>query len=208
METEEQARNAVSYTRYPPRGVRGYSAAPRASYFRRIKDYPKICESELCVLVQVETRLGLENLEAIAGVKGVDGVFIGPGDLFRVARACRQRQTSGSPRDGGERHRTHKKRAASRPGFLQGTSSWYITISSSGACLPPSARIKPCLHADQKNWRRGSCDGEMLVAPTASPAASDDGIIRNGGSTTWDGDNPLTGLKRGYIPCAQSLACA
>jgi 4-hydroxy-2-oxoheptanedioate aldolase len=81
VETEEQARNAVSFTRYPPRGVRGYSAAPRASYFGRIKNYPQICEDELCVVVQIETRLGLENLEAIARVKSVDGVFIGPGDL-------------------------------------------------------------------------------------------------------------------------------
>jgi 4-hydroxy-2-oxoheptanedioate aldolase len=81
VETEEQARDAVSYTRYPPRGVRGYSAAPRASYFGRVKNYPEICESELCVLVQIETRLGLDNLEAIARVPGVDGVFIGPGDL-------------------------------------------------------------------------------------------------------------------------------
>ncbi|MFO1154441.1 MAG: aldolase/citrate lyase family protein [Rhodospirillales bacterium] len=81
IETEQQARNAVSYTRYPPRGVRGYSAAPRASYFGRIKNYPQVCESEICVLVQIETRLGLDNLEAIASVEGVDGVFIGPGDL-------------------------------------------------------------------------------------------------------------------------------
>ena len=81
VETEEQARNAVSYTRYPPTGVRGYSAAPRASYFGRIKNYPQTCEDEICVVVQIETRLGLENLEAIARVNGVDGVFIGPGDL-------------------------------------------------------------------------------------------------------------------------------
>ena len=33
------------------------------------------------MLVQIETKLGLENLEAIARVEGVDGVFIGPGDL-------------------------------------------------------------------------------------------------------------------------------
>lgn len=81
IESAEQARNAVAYTRYPPNGVRGYSAAPRASYFGRVKNYPQVCESELCVLVQVETRLALDNIEAIAGTDGVDGVFIGPGDL-------------------------------------------------------------------------------------------------------------------------------
>ena len=35
----------------------------------------------MCVLLQVETVQGLENLEAIANTPGVDGVFIGPGDL-------------------------------------------------------------------------------------------------------------------------------
>ena len=47
----------------------------------RIKDYAKKAASEICVLVQVETRLGVQNLEAIASVPGVDGVFLGPGDL-------------------------------------------------------------------------------------------------------------------------------
>lgn len=81
VESAEEAANAVSYTRYPPHGVRGYSAAPRASGFGRIKDYPQMCESELAVLVQVESRKGLDNIEAIAAVEGVTGVFIGPGDL-------------------------------------------------------------------------------------------------------------------------------
>lgn len=81
VETADEAAAAVSYTRYPPHGVRGYSAAPRASGFGRIKDYPKLCEAEMAVLVQVETRKGLDNIEAIAAVEGVTGVFIGPGDL-------------------------------------------------------------------------------------------------------------------------------
>ncbi len=81
VETGEQAQSAVAAMRYPPRGMRGYSGAPRAAGFGRIQNYPQHCEEELCLLVQVETRLGLENLESIAGVEGVDGVFIGPGDL-------------------------------------------------------------------------------------------------------------------------------
>jgi len=81
VQTEEEAANAVAYTRYPPRGVRGVAAATRATGFGRIKNYPQRCEDELCVLVQVETRRGLDNLERIARVDGVDGVFIGPGDL-------------------------------------------------------------------------------------------------------------------------------
>jgi len=81
VESAEEAANAVAYTRYPPHGVRGYSAAPRASGFARIKDYPQVCERKLAVLVQIETRKGLDNIEAIAAVEGVTGLFIGPGDL-------------------------------------------------------------------------------------------------------------------------------
>jgi 4-hydroxy-2-oxoheptanedioate aldolase len=81
VQTEEEAQRAVAATRYPPKGVRGYASASRASNFGRIKDYPRRCEDELCVLVQVESQLALDNLEPIAAVEGVDGVFIGPGDL-------------------------------------------------------------------------------------------------------------------------------
>ena len=81
IQTVEEAEQAVASTRYPPRGVRGFASASRSSRFGRVKDYHTRCEEEICVLVQIETRLGLDNLEAIAGVEGVDGVFIGPGDL-------------------------------------------------------------------------------------------------------------------------------
>jgi 4-hydroxy-2-oxoheptanedioate aldolase len=81
VQTAEEARRAVAATRYPPRGVRGFAMATRASRFGRITDYHTRSEDEMCVLVQVETRIALANLEAIATVDGVDGVFIGPGDL-------------------------------------------------------------------------------------------------------------------------------
>ena len=43
--------------------------------------YHAAANSEICLLVQVETKRGLDNLERIASVEGVDGVFVGPGDL-------------------------------------------------------------------------------------------------------------------------------
>ncbi len=81
IQTVAEAEQAVASTRYPPRGVRGFASASRSSRFGRVKDYHTRCEEELCVLVQIETKLGLDNLDAIARVDGVDGVFIGPGDL-------------------------------------------------------------------------------------------------------------------------------
>jgi 4-hydroxy-2-oxoheptanedioate aldolase len=81
VQSAEEARRAVAAVRYPPRGVRGVSAGSRASNYGRIKDYLQKADAEICLLVQVETRSALEQLESIAGVEGVDGVFIGPADL-------------------------------------------------------------------------------------------------------------------------------
>jgi 4-hydroxy-2-oxoheptanedioate aldolase len=78
---EREAAEAVAAIRYPPRGIRGVAGTTRASRYGRVADYAKRAEEELCLLVQVETREGLDNLDAIAKLDGVDGVFIGPADL-------------------------------------------------------------------------------------------------------------------------------
>jgi len=77
----EEAAAAVAAVRYPPHGVRGVAGTTRASRYGRVPDYPRRAASEICMLVQVETREGLDNLEAIAKTDGIDGVFIGPADL-------------------------------------------------------------------------------------------------------------------------------
>jgi 4-hydroxy-2-oxoheptanedioate aldolase len=81
VQNAEEARRAVEATRYPPKGIRGITGSGRASRYGRVKDYLKNAESEICVLVQVETRSALEQIEDIAAIEGVDGVFIGPNDL-------------------------------------------------------------------------------------------------------------------------------
>lgn len=82
VETREQAEALVAATRYPPRGIRGVGASmARASAFSRRNRYLATADEQICLLVQVETATGLKNLEAIATVEGIDGVFIGPSDL-------------------------------------------------------------------------------------------------------------------------------
>jgi 4-hydroxy-2-oxoheptanedioate aldolase len=81
VQNAEEARRAVESTRYPPQGIRGVSVAARASRYGRTPGYLTKANSEICVLVQVETRTALDHLESIAKVEGVDGVFIGPSDL-------------------------------------------------------------------------------------------------------------------------------
>ena len=82
IQNAEQARDAVRATRYPPHGVRGVgSALARASRWNRVPDYLQQADEQMCVLVQIETREAVKNLDAILQVDGVDGVFIGPADL-------------------------------------------------------------------------------------------------------------------------------
>jgi 4-hydroxy-2-oxoheptanedioate aldolase len=81
VQNGEEARRAVAATRYPPRGIRGVAVAPRANRYGRVADYHRTAHESTCVLVQVETRTALGEIEAIASVEGVDGIFIGPSDL-------------------------------------------------------------------------------------------------------------------------------
>jgi 4-hydroxy-2-oxoheptanedioate aldolase len=82
VESAEQAKLMVAAMRYPPAGIRGVGASlARASQWSRVANYVHQANDQMCLLVQVETRRGLDNLDAIAAVEGVDGVFIGPADL-------------------------------------------------------------------------------------------------------------------------------
>lgn len=84
VDTPEQAAAIVQAMRYPQDdgngGIRGMGGA-RASRWGRYPNYAKEANAQVCLLVQAESRLALDNLEAIAAVDGVDGIFIGPADL-------------------------------------------------------------------------------------------------------------------------------
>ena len=82
VDDAEQAQALVRATRYPPQGIRGVgAAAARASLWNGIQDYTHNANGQICLLVQVESVVALENVEQICAVEGVDGVFIGPADL-------------------------------------------------------------------------------------------------------------------------------
>ncbi len=82
VENAEQAQALVQAMRYPPHGVRGVgSALARSSRWNTYPNYLQEANARACLLVQVETVAALAQLEAIAAVDGVDGVFIGPADL-------------------------------------------------------------------------------------------------------------------------------
>ncbi|MBP1843731.1 4-hydroxy-2-oxoheptanedioate aldolase [Rhizobium petrolearium] len=82
VDSASEAEELVRAVRYPPKGVRGVGAAvARASGFNAIPDYAETAADEICLIVQAETMAAIRDLENIAAIDGVDGIFIGPADL-------------------------------------------------------------------------------------------------------------------------------
>lgn len=81
VQNAEEARRAAAAVLYPPRGVRGVASVVRGSDFGRAPDFLQNAHLDTCLLVQLETRAALKQIEAIAKVDGIDGMFIGPSDL-------------------------------------------------------------------------------------------------------------------------------
>ena len=81
VQSAAEARAAVAAVMYPPLGIRGVSGLSRAGRYGAIPNYTATANAEICLLVQVETKASLDEIEAIAAVEGVDGIFIGPADL-------------------------------------------------------------------------------------------------------------------------------
>ena len=82
VEDEVQAQALARAMRYPPGGTRGVGPAlARAARWGAEVDYLTGADAEACLIVQVETLTGVGNAAAIAGVTGVDAVFVGPADL-------------------------------------------------------------------------------------------------------------------------------
>ena len=81
VQSADEAQQAVAAARYPPEGVRGVSGGSRASKFGTVANFLRGANRDVAVIVQLETVQAVAQLEAIAGVPGVDALFIGPADL-------------------------------------------------------------------------------------------------------------------------------
>jgi 2-keto-3-deoxy-L-rhamnonate aldolase RhmA len=78
VNNKEEAELAVKATRYGSDGLRG-NGPRRASMFD--PDYLQTANQEIMVVVQIETKQAVENIEEICSVEGVDATYIGPADL-------------------------------------------------------------------------------------------------------------------------------
>ncbi len=78
----EEARAAVSYSRYPPHGTRGVAIMNRsARYGAKFAERLESAHENTLIVAQIESPTAIENVDAIAAVDGVDVLFIGPMDL-------------------------------------------------------------------------------------------------------------------------------
>jgi len=81
VQNAEEAAAAVAATRYPPAGIRGVAAMHRAARYGMVGDYLHRAGDEIAVILQLETPAAVADLPRIAGIDGVDAVFVGPADL-------------------------------------------------------------------------------------------------------------------------------
>lgn len=75
-----EAKNAVSYSTYPPKGQRGYALARAQGFGYNLIDYEKLSR-KIKIVIQIETIKAINNLEEILKVKGIHSTLIGPRDL-------------------------------------------------------------------------------------------------------------------------------
>lgn len=79
INSADDARRAVAACRYPPQGSR--SCGPMRDALLEGMGYLATANDQVACLVMIETEEGIRNLEEIAAVDGVDGLFVGPMDL-------------------------------------------------------------------------------------------------------------------------------
>ena len=81
VKTPEQTRKIVAAAKYPPLGERGLAKGRAQGYGTSAKQAVERANIETAVIVMVEEAEGLSNVEDIAAVEGLDGIFVGTGDL-------------------------------------------------------------------------------------------------------------------------------
>lgn len=89
VETAEEAKAAVASCRYPPRGIRGFGPWRLLGTEPDIDAYGRTADERLLLIVQIESAKAVANIDAIAAVDGIDGLYIGPNDLSGSVGAFR-----------------------------------------------------------------------------------------------------------------------
>lgn len=81
IDSAKEAKRAVSYSKYPPQGVRGHAFCRANEWGEDFAEYAKSANERLSVFVMIESRTAVENIDDILMTEGLDGIFIGPYDM-------------------------------------------------------------------------------------------------------------------------------
>ncbi|MBS0313127.1 MAG: 2-dehydro-3-deoxyglucarate aldolase [Burkholderiales bacterium] len=81
VNTVDDAVAVARACRYPPFGDRGFAPLHRGNGYGAIADYFERSNKEVCVIAQLETAQAMGAAMQIAGVPGIDGLYVGPADL-------------------------------------------------------------------------------------------------------------------------------
>lgn len=81
IDTAAEARELVDAMRYPPEGSRGIASGRATEYGEQFTEYVENANGSFTTIAQIESREGLENVDKIAAVEGIDALFVGPADM-------------------------------------------------------------------------------------------------------------------------------
>lgn len=81
VNSAEEAKRAVAAAKFPPEGVRGFALCRANGWGKDFGSYVKKANDDVAVVVMIESKQAIENIDEILSVDGVDGVFVGPYDL-------------------------------------------------------------------------------------------------------------------------------
>lgn len=83
IETVEQAKRLVDWSKYPPIGKRSYAGGANTNYSGsgNHKNNMMNINNRVITIAQIETKLGIDNIYEIAAVDGIDSILVGPADL-------------------------------------------------------------------------------------------------------------------------------
>jgi 4-hydroxy-2-oxoheptanedioate aldolase len=172
INSAEEAAAAVAACRFPPAGIRSFGPI-RASLYGGA-DYAAHADDEILVFGMIETKAGLENLDAICATPGLDGVYIGPADLsYALGLSPRADNTDPLHLETCDRILATAHRHGKRAGMHTASGAFsasaiqrgfdFVTVTSDVACLAAGAKHQ------LEGLRAGLAGGD---APATGGAAS------------------------------------
>lgn len=81
VNTAEEAKKAVAAAKFPPAGIRGFAFYRANDWGINFDEYAKNANRDIVVVVMIESKEAIENIDEILAVDGIDGVFVGPYDM-------------------------------------------------------------------------------------------------------------------------------